>query len=332
MRRRSLFMMLSAVLLTRAARLTGTPARLLSSQVRLVGWPWYGKNGGFYLAKARGYFERTHIGFAIRDAYQAPLAVLTAGEAEVAQVSTAEALRAIERGASVEIIAVRDAVLPVVFVALPASGVRTPRDCAGKRWGVSDANWMEKALLQMLAARTGFDGRSVRLIHVDTEVQLTTLMERKIDFIAAWWGSSLPQMLLAEHKFGVDLTVMRWSQYGVDTYGDCLVARTGWLQEQPQMASAFLSAAIRGFKDAIADPAAAVAAITKLYPDLVQFRDVIRMQATQAADLLYDSYSRVHGLFSIDRAKLARTRDASLGPGARAPLERAYTNAYLPGP
>jgi len=329
MRRRCIVLALSSVLLTGAVH-AGAQSIAGSSQVRLAGWPWYGKNSPLSLAETQGDFDRRRIKFTLLETYQAPLTVLAVGNAEIAQVSTADALRAVERGAPIRIIAVRDAVLPVVTVALPRSGIRTPKDYAGKRWGVSEANWLEEALMPILASRAGFDAGSIRRVHVDTEVQLTTLMQQKIDFIAAGWGSSLPQMVLAERKVGVELSVIKWSQHGIDVYGDCLAARTAWLEEHPGVARDFLAAAISGFKNATAHPALAVGAVLALNPDLTQFRDVIRLQTGQSADLLYDAYSRAHGLFSIDRVKLLYTRNASLGAGSRIPIERTYSNDYLP--
>ncbi len=282
--------------------------------------------------RTRGYFREQGLDFNPVDTYQPTLVELAAGKAEIVQVRTSEALRAIEQGASLRIIAVRDAVLPVVTVAFPSSRIRTPKDYAGKRWGLDASNRSEQEIMPILAERVGFNYEWVKLIQADYPAQLQALIEGKIDFFAVWWGSSLPQILVTKRQLGVELSVIRWSRYGIGIYGDCLVARADWLGQHPMLAKAFLPASIRGFKDGGRDPAAAVAAVVRFNPDLAPHREVIRLRVTQSFDLLYDTYSRVHGLFSISQEKLLRTHNVTLGAAAKGPIERTFSNAYIPGP
>lgn len=332
MRRRRALLVLSVVLTAGGMISVGAPSAAGLQQVGFLSWPSYGKNGGFYLAADRGYFHDRGLDFVPVNTYLSALGEFTAGKAEIGQIQTSDALRAIEQGAPLRIIAVRDAVLPVVTVAFPRSGIRTPKDYAGKRWGLDASNRFEQDLMPILAERVGFNYASVKLIHADYPAQLQALIEGKVDFFAAGWGSNLPQILLTERQLGIELSVIRWSRYGIDVYGDCLVARDDWLGRHPGLAKAFLTASVRGFKDEMRDPTAAVAAVMKFNTDLASYREVIRLEVTQSLDLLYDTYSRTHGLFSISREKLLRTRNAALGGAAKAPIDRAYSNAYTPGP
>jgi NitT/TauT family transport system substrate-binding protein len=300
--------------------------------VRLSSWPSFGKNAGFDLANQRGYFQDEGIDFDLITSYQqAALVPLSAGEVEVAQMLCSDALNAIEQGGELRVIGVRDAKFPVGTVSLATSNIRTPADYAGKRWGHNVGNSPEQKLLPTLAAQTGFDPTTVKLVHVDYPAQLGALIQGQIDFVSAWWGSGYPEMLLAARDQGVELRFIRWSDYGIDVYGECLVARVDWLDEHPDLAKAFLSSAVKGFLDSQSEPDAAVDAVIASNADQSEQREAIKLQVIQSMELVNDEYVDQHGLFSISGEKLSRTRDAILGMTTKVAIENTFTNEYLPG-
>jgi len=305
-------------------------ARSPTQKVALSSWPSYGKNSGFYLAMDRGYFSDNLVSFKLIDSFQDALLPLKTGEAEVAQVLCSEALTAIDQGARYHIIAIRDAIFPVGTISLPTSGIKSPSDYEGKIWGHSETFSPEKAILPALAKKTGFDPKTVRLIHIEFPARLPALLKGEVDFISAWWGSGYPPQLIAAYKQNVELNFIRWSDYGIDIYGECLVARNEWLETSPSTVRAFLTAATKGFEQAIADPDAAVKAVIAQNPNQAGQEEVIRLAWKQSQDLIYDEHTRNHGMFWIDKEKLSRTRSLILGEKLEKPIETTYLNDFIP--
>lgn len=298
-------------------------------KVSLSSWPSYGKNSGFYLALERGHYSSRDVDFRLIDSLQNALLPLETGDAEVAQVLCSAALAAIEQGADYRIIAIRDAVLPVGTISLTSSGIKTPSDYERKRWGHSETFSPERALLPALAQNTGFDPNTVRLIHLEFPARLPALLKGEVDFISAWWGSGYPPQLIAARKQNIELDFIRWSDYDIDIYGECLVARNDWLKSSPSVARAFLEATQQGFEEAMTDPNSAIKAVIAQNPDQVGQEEVIALAWEQSQDLINDEQTMTHGLFWIDEAKLSNTRKLILGLATKVPIERTYTNEFL---
>ena len=302
----------------------------ITRAVHLVTFPSHGKNIGFDVALERGYFRDEGIEVTMSNAFENALAMLDGGRADIAQMLCVRAMQAMEQGARHRIIAVRDAVLPIGTISLPAAAINTPADYAGKRWGEGAEFGVERMAMRRLGELTGFDPAAVRLVNMEYRVRLPALLAGNIDFVSAWWASGYPAQLIAARREGVSLRFLRWSDYGLDGYGDCLVARQRWLDNDPRAARAFLAAAARGFHDAIADPAAAVALLVARDASQRQQAEVITLAWAQAQDLLFDDQSRRHGLFWIAEDKLARTRQLFLGSDTRVPIGDTYSNDFQP--
>lgn len=299
-------------------------------KVVLSSWPSYGKNSGFYLAIDRGYFEDEGIQLVIQDSFQNAMLLLESGDAQLTQVLCSSALSAIEQGGDYRIVAIRDAIIPVGTISLKSEAIRTPADYEGKLWGHSESFSPELAILPALAERSSFDPDSVDIVHLEFPARLPALLNGDVDFISAWWGSGYPPQLLAARQQGIEIDFLRWSDFGIDAYGECLVARNDWLISSPVAAAGFFAAADRGFRDAIADPESAVNATIRLNPSQEDQKAVIALSWEQSEDLVYDSKSLVQKLFWIDANRLLETRRLILGDTSNSPIEETFTNEFLP--
>ena len=103
-----------------------------------------------------------------------------------------------------------------------------------------------------------------------------------------------------------DISVMLLTDHGLDLYGNAIIVNPDFAAENPEAVTAFLSATIRGLKDAIADPAAGAAAV-------VARNDVARPEIEQERlemairDNFVTPEVRANGFGGIDEARFARS-------------------------
>jgi NitT/TauT family transport system substrate-binding protein len=310
------------------ALLASPPGARANERIRLSTWPSYGKNAPFFYANAKGYYANAGIKFEALSSFQHSLLFLQSGDAEIAQVATPEAVAHIDQGSSFIIVAMRDALSPIGTVSLDGSAIHTPKDYANKRWGHYTAFTPELRVIGWLGRAYGFDPASVHIANLDFRLRLASLIRGDVDFISGWWGSGFPAFQVAAEKQGVKLKFLRWSDFGVDIYGECLVARRDWALANPDLLRRFLAISAKSFDQSIVDSDGAVAAAIRAAPEVGADRDLIKRGWDQSKELLHDEHSRKRGLFWIETSKLQKTLE-TMDPAAKRPASFYGTNEYL---
>lgn len=235
-------------------------------------------------------------------------------------------MTAISRGAPLRIIAARDAHFPVATISLKSLGISTAASYEGKRWATSVGANPELTVMGELARVAGFDQHSIRIVNIPFNARAAALISDQADFASAWYGSGLPIIGSILAKAGIPYTYVRWSDFGIDIYGQCLAARNDWLETHSALAHAFLKATVKGFETAINSPSDAVSATIKQNPNAGLDASIVREQWSQAVELLTDDYSSKHGLLTMDPVKIEKTAImANLSTNIH-----FFTNDYLP--
>jgi ABC-type nitrate/sulfonate/bicarbonate transport system substrate-binding protein len=205
---------------------------------------------GAYIAQHRGYFAEQGLNVEITHAtgQGEHLKLLLQGAVDV---TTGDADSVILRRADG---------LPVVAFALlgqrgqrafavqDSSEIRSPKDFEGKTVGFKI--YQTPDYLAMLAAN-GVDRSRIHEVPVGFDPRL--LAAGKVDVYPVF-ESNEPEQLL---RLGVPVRLFRPSDYGVPSLGLTYMSRQQLLDEDPQLLERFLSATLRGIRDARADPEAA---------------------------------------------------------------------------
>ncbi|MDR0226862.1 MAG: ABC transporter substrate-binding protein [Burkholderiaceae bacterium] len=101
-----------------------------------------------------------------------------------------------------------------------------------------------------------------------------------------------------------ELSVLRYTDAGVQLYGNAILASSALLAEQPAVVAAFLRASNRAIVECLAQPALAVAAVRQREPILDEKLEAARWAIT--SQYLAAPDTRRHGLGDIDPQLLAR--------------------------
>jgi NitT/TauT family transport system substrate-binding protein len=219
---------------------------------------------------------------------------------------------------------------PFAMVGRKSLGVSAPGDIAGRVLGAPppDGAW---AQFPIFAAENGIDMASVTVEPVGFPVREPMLAEGKV---AAVTGFSFSSTLNLK-RLGVpadDIAVILMADHGVALYGNAVIVNTAFAEANPEKVTGFIRAVAKGWRDAIADPAAAIESLVRRNPAADPALEVERLQMAIDANVLTD-HVRANGMGGIDPERMARAieQTKSVYTFVNAPDAALYFDgSYLP--
>jgi NitT/TauT family transport system substrate-binding protein len=139
-------------------------------------------------------------------------------------------------------------------MSLKKTGIKTPKDLAGKKLGAPVFDAGRKAW--PIFDKANGVGK-VEWVAMDPSLRETMLAKGDIDAITGFYFTSLLN-LEARGVKAEDVNVMLYPNYGVKLYGNAIIVGEDFLKKNPEAVKAFLRAFTKGAKDVIADPKAAI--------------------------------------------------------------------------
>jgi putative hydroxymethylpyrimidine transport system substrate-binding protein len=303
-------------------------ARAQSLEKISVPLDWYpnANHAGLFLALERGYFAEAGIEPDLYTPSDPTTVLQTVGAGKDTFGISYQTDLLLARGQGVPVVSVAALVQhPLTSVmALQSSGITRPADLVGKTVGYPGIPSQE-AFLKTMLETDGASFDDVELINVDFNLVPAVISGQADAVMGAFWTH---ETILAERE-GYPVSVMRVEEWGVpDYYELVLVAGEETVDKQPELVTAFLGAVQRGYQDAIADQAAALAALTAAYDAVDQevereglallvpvWTDGVTAFGAQSADRwnAYASWMAAHGLIPTD-LEIARSYRGDLLP------------------
>ena len=244
---------------------------------------------GVYVAQEKGFFADEGLDVTIEHSTGGGqhLQLLTAGEV---QVTTQDAAVLLERRADPGLPLVSLALIgqrgQQAFAALADSGLQSPKDWEGRTVGFKGTPPPDLfALLHAVDANPD----TVELVNVGFDPRVLT--EGQVDVYPVF-KSNEPFLI---RSWGYDVTLWDAAEYGVPTLGLAYVTSENILQENPDMLTRFLRAAMKGIAYAEAHPDEAVD-IVLLYAGPETNRDHMRFMLDAE---LADAHSAVTDEFGL---------------------------------
>ncbi len=293
---------LSLVPVGRAAAQTATPLRMLLNS------GYSSVNAWFCLAEDRGYLKDAGLRLTFTDGVGAYTAAgRTAAEGFDLGYGDVNAL--VEQAAASN----PKAPLAVYMmfnrspsvVAVPAgSPIRVPKDFAGKHFR-GHATDVALQTFPALAAKVGLDAATVRISSnedgMGTVVQ--SMLQGETDGTFGYETTITAALITAK----VPTDRVRFFFYRdlvPELYGSALMASTRLINEQPALVAGLVRAVNLGVRDTIADPAAALAALRRRVPAMVEPAEQARLDLTLAGEMGHAESARL-GIGAIDPQRFA---------------------------
>lgn len=219
---------------------------------------------------------------------------------------------------------------PFAIVGRKSLGVSAPKDLEGRVLGAPppDGAW---AQFPAFASANGLDVSKITVEPVGFPTREPMLAEGNVAAVTGFSFSSFLNLV----RLGVpeeDISVILMADHGLALYGNVIIANTDWAAENGDALKGFLAAVAAGWKDAIADPAAATEALISRNPAADAALEERRLRLAIDANVLTDAV-KANGMGLVDPARMAKALEqiAETYTFERAPDPALiFSDAWLP--
>ncbi|MDJ0627136.1 MAG: ABC transporter substrate-binding protein [Rhodobacter sp.] len=219
---------------------------------------------------------------------------------------------------------------PFAVVGRKSLGVMTPGDLEGRTLGAPppDGAW---AQFPAFASANGIDVGKITVEPVGFPTREPMLAEGEVDAVTGFSFSSFLNLV----RLGVpedDISTILMADYGLALYGNAVIVNTDFAAANPDVIKGFLVAVAAGWKDAIADPATAIASLVERNPAADAALEERRLILATEANVVTD-YTTANGMGGIDADRMAKALEqlAETYEFQNPPDASLYfTDAYLP--
>ena len=192
---------------------------------------------------------------------------------------------------------------PFAIIGRKSLGVETPKDLEGKVLGAPppDGAWAQFPAFA-IANDLNVDAITVEPVGFPTREPM--LAEGNVAAVTGFSFSSYLNLV----RLGVpedDISTILMADYGVELYGNAIIANTDYAAANPEIITGFLGAIAAGWKDAIADPDAAIASLIERNPAADADLEKRRLQLSIDANVATD-YALANGMGGIDADRMAK--------------------------
>jgi NitT/TauT family transport system substrate-binding protein len=297
-------------------------------------WKFQGPTSFFLLAAERGYYKAEGLDVTI-DAGQGSAGAVNRVASGAYDLGFADINALIEYDAANPDKAIKSLMViydfpPFSVFSLKSTGIKEPKDLEGRTLGapVFDASYK---LFPAFARKVGIDPAKVPRKNMSPELRETMLVQRQVDFVSGHYFSSFFDLKSKGVK-PEDMVVMRYVDYGLDFYGNGIIASPRIIAEQPEKLKGFVRATMKGMRDMLKDNNAGIAATKRKDPLIDDQLELDRMKVAIEQNIMTPNVKR-DGFGTIDMGRLDRSIEqvaASVGLTRRPAAGEIFTDAFLP--
>ena len=229
----------------------------------LLDWKAQMEHAGFFVAEAKGFYQKAGISVEILEGNGAPTTAQLVGNGtyKIGVSSGSATVMARSKGIPVVSLAVINQHSPVVVYSLAKTGLTKPEHLIGKRIGVNIGGTKHREF-QALLRKLGMEESEIQLMGM-TESSPAPLLAGQVD---AMLGYTEDQPVTVELR-GEAVNRIALSDYGVDLYSTNIIVNETYLKDNPELVGRFLKASLEGWSYAVGHPKEAVDAYTTTRPE-----------------------------------------------------------------
>ncbi|WP_188828946.1 ABC transporter substrate-binding protein [Nocardia camponoti] len=253
---------------------------------------------GEYFADSKGYFK--DAGFGAVDlvaggaASTSVEAGLDTGKVWLGLSAPQTTAPAILEGLPAKIVGATFQKNPFCIVSSAAKPIKTPADMKGRKIGVQDTNLL---IFNALLAANGIKPSEVTI--VPAQFDPTPLANGEVD----GWVSYVTNEPITLASKGFANTNFLFADFGLPLVAETLTVKQSTIDKERDKLKAFLTAQIKGWKDAVASPAESARLAVEVYgKDLKLSLDEQTLEATAQNDLIVSAATKSDGLFTMTDA------------------------------
>jgi NitT/TauT family transport system substrate-binding protein len=220
---------------------------------------------------------------------------------------------------------------PFALLSLKRYGIQQPKDLKGAAIG-APAGDAPRRLWPIFAKNAGVAADSVTWTNMAPPLREPALVKGDVKAISGFYFTGYLNLTENLKIPESDVVAFKYSDYGIDLYGNAVIVRVDWLKANEDTVRRFLAALTTGFKAVLKDPKAAIAHVKAAEPLSNEATELKRLQLAIAANMVNDEVRR-NGLLGIDPARMQRAIEqvvVAFELGTRPTVAQVFTDAYLP--
>lgn len=290
-----------------------------------LGWIANVENMGEFVAAEKGYYAAEGLDLDIEPGGPAvavePLVV--SGKALVGLSQPDNVARARANGGNLKVIAATFQKNPSAVMSLASNPIATPQDLVGKKLGLQQSG---VPVYDAFFTSIGIDPKSIT--YVPVQFDPAPLVTGDVDAFASF-QTNQPIQLATQ---GVETTTFLLADYGFNLYSDSVVAAEDALADADKRATItkILRATIKGWQDAIADPAGAAKLVVEKYGASLNL-DLNAQTLTAQAEvpLIQTDETLANGLLSMSAKGIEENIATLKASGIEATAEELFDTSIL---
>lgn len=230
-----------------------------------LNWMAGGPNAGFASALAQGYYKDAGLDVTIVQGNGSANTVqlVASGRAYLAYADAVPVTQLIAKGAQMKVVSTVYQSNPSAVMALKKTGIKSPKDLAGKKVGVPSAS-SQTTMLALFFKANSLKESDVNMVDMPVASMVPALLQGQVDAVL---GSIDAYQIQAEAQ-GAQLDVYRFADYGVPTVSTSIFASNAFIKDNPDVLRKFIAASLKGWYFAIDNPAQSVKDLKKIFPEM----------------------------------------------------------------
>ena len=281
---------------------------------------------GEFFAQTKGYY--TAAGFSAVNlvaggsAGTSAESALATGKAFVGMSAPTITAPAINKGAPLKIVGTTYQKNPFCILSLSKNPIKTPQDMVGKKIGVQTGG--NDVIFQTLLKANGIDPSSIKTVPVQYDPTVATTGQ-----VDGYLGYITNEPLLLRAK-GFEVTTFLMADYKLPLVAETFTVLQDSIDKDRAKIKAFLAAEIKGWKDAVASPAASAdLAVNNFGKDQGLNLEEQTGEATAQNDLIVSADTKANGLFTMTDALIAENIEALNQAGTPITAEKLFDLSLL---
>ncbi|MEM2973729.1 MAG: ABC transporter substrate-binding protein, partial [Candidatus Caldarchaeum sp.] len=181
------------------------------------------------------------------------------------------------------------------------------------------------------AKATGIDASKVQWVSMSPALREPSLVQGEVDAITGFYYTGY--LNLVSLKVDPDrITAFKYTDFGVELYGNAIVARKDFIQSNPEAVAGFIRAFNKALKEVIANPEVGADFVKRKDPTVDRNVELERLKLALKDNIVTEEVRR-NGLGAVDMARLERTIKSVVEafnlPRTPSPDE-VFTDRFLP--
>ena len=279
---------------------------------------------GYYVALDKGYYSDADFDVSIQPGGVdvSSMQMVASGSAEFGVASPDQIFLARDKGLETKAIMNVFQYSPTMLMVKKDSGIESPKDFPGHTAGISFGELTEIEYRQILSEE-GVDSSEIN--EIKKQYNLARFLK---DDVQIWSGYITNEPYQARQE-GAEVRTFQGKEFGVEFYGDTLVAKTEYIEENPELVNRFVDASRRGWVYAMLNPDETIEILSK-YSD--KKKDQLEYEADTTIPLLKSETSLAHGFGWMEEDRFDYTQRKLKEAGmvdALVDIDTTMTNEFL---